>query len=170
MARGVPNPRSMCSNDSKVVGGEDSETPDQTLITMLAKTVEQGGPEWDERLPYVLFAYRASLQASTGKSPFYRVYGKDPRLPVPATLTVTKSRTVTYLREYGIALHQKMFEAWELAHQSIGRAQKRQKQVYDQRAKPPSYRERERVFLFRPSVKTGANRKLARPYRVVELG
>ena len=36
---------------------------DQTTLTsMLAKTVEQGGEDWDVRLPYVLFAYRASIQ------------------------------------------------------------------------------------------------------------
>ena len=45
---------------------------------ILAKTVEKGGPEWDERLPYVLFAYRASQQASLGESPIFLVYGRDP--------------------------------------------------------------------------------------------
>ena len=37
----------------------------RTLTAMLAKSVEKRGPEWDERLPYVLFAYRACQQAST---------------------------------------------------------------------------------------------------------
>ena len=32
-----------------------------TLISMLAKTVEQGGYDWDTRLPYTLFTYRTSL-------------------------------------------------------------------------------------------------------------
>ena len=30
----------------------------RTLISMLAKTVERGGKNWDEHLPFVLFAYR----------------------------------------------------------------------------------------------------------------
>ena len=141
---------------------------------MLAKTVEKGGPEWDEKLPYVLFAYRASQQASTGESPFYLVYGRDPRLPTPAVMTPKKTRATADLKEYGLALHQKMAEAWELARRSIGRAQKRQKSVYVWKVRMPSFEEGERVFLYRPAEKTGAARKFARafhgPYRMVELG
>ena len=68
---------------------------------MLAKTVEKGGAEWDEKLPYVLFAYRAAQQSSTKESPFYLVYGRDPWLPVPAVLSPKKSRTTVDLKEYG---------------------------------------------------------------------
>ena len=85
-----------------------------------------------------------------------------------------KKKTTIDLKEYGLALHQKMSEAWELARGSIGQAQKKQKGTYDRRAKMSVFREGERVFLFRPAEKTGAARKLARPfhgpYRLVELG
>ena len=40
----------------------------RTLTDMLAKSVQQGGKDWDLRLPYVLFAYRASPQTSTGET------------------------------------------------------------------------------------------------------
>ena len=53
----------------------------RTLTSMLAKTVEQGGKDWDQRLPFVLFAYRASQKQSTLESPFFLLYGRDPRLP-----------------------------------------------------------------------------------------
>ena len=43
----------------------------RTLTTMLAKTVERGGRDWDKHIPYVLFAYPASQQESTQESPFY---------------------------------------------------------------------------------------------------
>ena len=41
-----------------------------TLTDMLAKSVERNGKDWDKHLPYVLFAYRSSLQQSTGEAPF----------------------------------------------------------------------------------------------------
>ena len=53
----------------------------RTLTNMLAKTVEQGGKDWDIRLPFVLFAYRSSLQSSTRESPLFLLYGRDPQLP-----------------------------------------------------------------------------------------
>ena len=55
----------------------------KTLLNMLAKTVKTGGHDWDDRL---LFAYRVSLQASTGESPFFLLYGRDPQLPTEAAL------------------------------------------------------------------------------------
>ena len=53
----------------------------RTLIDMLAKRVELSGGDWDPQIPYVLFAYRASLQESTGESPSFLMHGRDPRLP-----------------------------------------------------------------------------------------
>ena len=48
----------------------------RTLTLMLAKTVQRGGRNWDQHIPYdiVLFAYRASLQESTQESHFYALW------------------------------------------------------------------------------------------------
>ena len=58
-----------------------TERFNRTLTDMLAKRVEKNGKDWDTHLPFVLFAYRASTQESTKESPFYLMYGRDPRLP-----------------------------------------------------------------------------------------
>ena len=58
----------------------------RTLIAMLSKISKKGGQDWDRRLPYVLFAYRATEQQSTLESPFFLLYGRDPRLPTEAAL------------------------------------------------------------------------------------
>ena len=143
------------------------------LISMLAKTVERGGKDWDERLPFVLFAYRASEQHSTCESPFFLLYGRHPRLPTDAALCPLKARATVDLREYGAELVSKMAEAWDLAQKCIGRAQNRQKTYYDKRSRPHSFTVGDRVFLFKPAEKTGEARKLScpyhGPYRVVQL-
>ena len=54
---------------------------------MLVKTTHKGGQDWDTRLPYVLFAYRCSMQSSTMESSFFLLYGRDPRLPTETALT-----------------------------------------------------------------------------------
>ena len=81
----------------------------RTLISMLAKTVEKGGKDWDEHLPFVLFAYRASEQQSTCESPFFLLYGRDPRLPTEAALCPSKTKPTVDLREYGAELVSKMY-------------------------------------------------------------
>ena len=105
------------------------------------------------------------------ESPFFLLYGRDPRLPTPAVLSWKESFTVRDLKEYGVELYSRMSEAWELARQQItSRAQKHQKKVYDQGSKNPGVT----VFLFKPAELTGARRKFARPfhgpYRLLEVG
>ena len=145
----------------------------RTLINMLAKTVERDGKDWDQRLPFVLFAYRASQQMSTQESPFFLLYGRDPRLPTQTVLSSKKTRHDCNLKEYGASLARRTAEAWEDARKCIGKAQKRQKNCYDRKARPPRFGVGDRVFLFKPADKTGPLRKFARPYhgpyRVVEM-
>ena len=87
----------------------------RTLTDMLAKTVEKGGRDWDTRLPYVLFAYRASPQESSRESPFFLLHGRDPRLPTKVALTPPPPRTEVDLMEYKAELRVRLSEAWTLA-------------------------------------------------------
>ncbi|KAK9537971.1 hypothetical protein VZT92_005539 [Zoarces viviparus] len=49
---------------------------------MLRKFVSRTGTDWDQWLPYLLFAYREVPQASTGFSPFELLYGRQVRGPL----------------------------------------------------------------------------------------
>ena len=119
------------------------ERLNKTLTTMLAKTVNRGGKDWDQCLPFVLFVYRASQQQST---PFYLLYGQDPRLPVDAILCPAKAKKLIGLQEYGCHLATKMSEAWELARQAVQKAQEHQKRFYDWKSRPPNFKTGESVF------------------------
>ena len=121
---------------------------------MLAKTTEKGGKDWDRRLPYVLFSYHASQQESTLESPFFLLYGRDPRLPTQAALTPHKVRSQLDLREYGMEVAAKMSEAWQSVRMCVTRAQRRQKKYYDQQSRLAKFAIGERVFLFRPEERS----------------
>ena len=62
---------------------------------------------------------------------------------------------------------------WDLAQESVQRAQKRQKRNFDHTAKKPHYRVCQRVLVFMPSAKQGKAYKFARPfhgpYRIVDI-
>ena len=61
----------------------------RTLTNMLAKKVKRkNGRDWDVQLPYVLFAYCTSPHESTGESPFFLMYRRDPVLPTTDMLTI----------------------------------------------------------------------------------
>ncbi|KAL5509510.1 hypothetical protein EMCRGX_G004899 [Ephydatia muelleri] len=58
----------------------------QTLQRQLLKFVESEQNSWDQFLDAILFSYRVSCQDSTKHSPFYLVYGRQPRLPIEFTM------------------------------------------------------------------------------------
>ena len=85
---------------------------------MLAKKVEQNGSDWDSHLPFVLFAYIASIQESVRESLFYLLYGRDPRLPTTFNMEGNSGQKIdvdTY-KEKGTV---EMNEARESARSSI---------------------------------------------------
>ena len=86
----------------------------RTLTDVLAKRVQHSGKDWDEQLPYVLFAYRSSVQMSTQESPFYLLYGRDPRLPAAEVLAAPDDRRTVDLRDYKTELCHQFTEAWKL--------------------------------------------------------
>ena len=145
----------------------------RTLQDMLSKTVERSGRDWDEKLPFVLFAYRTSVQDSTQESPFLLLYGRDPHLPSEEALSPPVDRSKINLESYRLELVVRMSEAWELAWRHIKKAQRRQKTYHDRNSRSVPLQVGDRVFLHVPAAKQGKAHKFARPlrgpYRVIEL-
>ena len=63
--------------------------------------VKKGGKDWDQQLAYVLFAYWASIQESTGESPFFLLYGRTPRVSTDDMLQPPADRSMVDLDDYG---------------------------------------------------------------------
>ena len=136
----------------------------RTLTEMLSKTVEKNGKNWDEKIPYVLFAYWTSVQESTQESTFYLLYGRDPNVPSQEVLSTPVERGYTDLNSYREELVVGLGEAWDLARSNVKKAQKRQKKNYDRISKDVQLKVGDRVFLFIPAMKQGKAHKFARPY------
>ena len=60
----------------------------QTLQRQLLKFVSDEPRNWDLFLDSILFSYHVSCQDSTKHSPFFLVYGRQPRLPVELNLVI----------------------------------------------------------------------------------
>ena len=57
---------------------------------MLAKTVNNYTPNWENKLGDCLAAYRNSVSSVTGYTPFFLLYGRRGRLPLTRLLTVKR--------------------------------------------------------------------------------
>ena len=122
------------------------------------------GRDWDDRITFVLFAYRASPQQSTGESPFFLLYGSDPVLPTKAVLAHPPVRGAIHLDDYKTVFGQRMTEAWRVARNTIGKAQQRQKEQHDRHARPVGFMVGERVFVKMPATNSGLAHRLAQSF------
>ena len=75
----------------------DSTLP---LIAMISKCCETAEHDWDEHLQMLMFAYRSSVHGSTKESPFFLLYGRDPRLPTETALSETVTPYLVDLEDY----------------------------------------------------------------------
>ena len=116
------------------------------------------------RYAVLFFAYRCSMQSSTMESPFFLLYGRDPRLPTETALTAPIARAEVDLATCKEQVVQGLTEAWGLAQSHVCRVQDRQKKVHDQHAVAPSFLVGDRVFLYEPAAKSSKAHKFARPF------
>ena len=95
----------------------------RTLLAMLSKYVDKHGRDWDNYLPYLQYAYRVSAQESTKESPFFLLYGRDPRQPIDEALGCPSTPYMVDLDDYKSELVQGLSDAWESAKRCVKTAQ-----------------------------------------------
>ena len=139
---------------------------------MLSAFVIESGTDWDMYLPYVMLAYRSSVNASTGCSPHLMVYGRECNMPidimfdkVPADIPRCPQDYVDFLRHALTASH-------TFAREHLRQAALRQKRNYDKKATDTAnYKIGDLVRYYYPPLRQKS--KFARPWtgpwRIVEL-
>lgn len=142
-----------------------------TLCQSVSMYVSRDQKDWDTHLPAVLFGYRVSPHDTTGESPFYLLYGREPRLPVDVSLLppCNKSNSIS---EHRARIVQTLEEAHAIARDNIQRAQQNMKEIHDRSAQEPKFMVGDRVWVYTPKTKKGLSRKLMHhwhgPFRIVE--
>ena len=119
---------------------------------MLAKTVKESQHDWDERLPLVLAAYRATPHESTGITPNKLFLGHEVRMPIDLVMGLlleerTKNRTTD---DYLAQLQHNSAEAFQLARRHLRVSAERRKKEYDNKVKPEHFVIGDWVFYHYP--------------------
>ena len=135
-----------------------------TLIGMISKSCDVANKDWDNHLPYLLFAYRVSAQASTRESPFFLMHGRDARVPTETVIIHVRSPYAVDVSDYKDALLFELSTAWKLAKENIEKAQKSQNGQYDRSTRRDSVKVGDRVMVLMPSEIQGKDWKLTRPF------
>lgn len=126
----------------------------KTLKAMLRKFVESTGADWDQWLPFLLFAYREVPQATTGFSPFDLLYGRHVREPLDVLREAWEGEQPAKqvgILSYVLKIRDKLEQLPELAHANSEEAHLRQKRAYDKSSKQHTFQPEQRVLLLLPS-------------------
>ena len=111
------------------------ERLNRTIQDMLRSFVNENRDDWEDHLPYVLSAYRSSVQESTGCSPNHMMFGRE--FCIPLTLLVGQPAdnppelcAVRYVEW----LKQAMVKAFDFAREKMNLSAVRQKRNYNRKS------------------------------------
>ncbi len=149
------------------------ERANRTLQGIMRMYVESSQRNWDELLPFALFSLRASVQDTTGESPYFLLFGQDPLMPQDVAFNYQQSPYVASEDlPYSEQVQLRLTKAWQLARQRAASQQQRQADNHDRNATFPMYQVDDLVLL-RALPVPGRAKKLGPrwrgPYRIVEL-
>ena len=139
-----------------------------TLKMMLRKFVSRNQKDWDDYLPYLLFAYREVPQESTGFSPFELLYGRRVRGPLDVlreSWTGCAPEETTAIAHV-VEMRNRLEEMSELVKTNLEKAQQKQKAVYDRGAKPRSFEVGDEVLVLLPMQQNRLKLEWVGPYLV----
>ena len=115
----------------------------RTLHNLLKTLSPEKKRKWPDYLPELLHAYNATPHAATGYSPFYLMFGRDPRLPVDLQMESDETVSDTWLEEH----QQRLRYAYLKAGEHLEKERIKRKQVFDRTAKNYNIDVGERVYL-----------------------
>ena len=145
----------------------------KTFGNMLRCFVDQSDHKtWDENIPALLMAYRNSVHASTGQTPYFLVHGRDPVLPLDLEYGRAEFGSADPV-DYSATSIERLRKAWAFAKEKIGQAQIVQKNYYDAKAHAHVLIEGDLVTLDHVNCPQGKSSKLIPKrkglYRILSL-
>jgi hypothetical protein len=140
----------------------------RTLNSMLAKVVSQTQRDWDDHLPFVVAAYRASPHSATGLTPNHIIFGRENIMPLdlvmgPAPGDESTPTPIPYC-QYVDELKDRMETAYRMAREHLGLAAERRKVTYDARVRHKDFEVNSWVWYHYPRRYAGKSQKWQRVY------
>ena len=113
------------------MGNGSCERMNQTLISMLGTLPEHKKKDWTSYIGMLVLAYNSTKFDSTGFSPYFLIFGREPRLPVDNMFPLCSEPRGDYITNVKEALEW----AWAKASENGSKAKESQKNYYDKRVR-----------------------------------
>ncbi|UYV80953.1 K02A2.6-like, partial [Cordylochernes scorpioides] len=147
-----------------------TERLNRTLINMLSMYVNTDQKNWDEILPFITHAYNTTIQETTGYSPFFLMFGREPTSLLDdrnISVDIDKDDYDEYIKHH----LEKINRTRKLVINNTIKTQERMKKNYDKKHMERSYEPGELVAVWTPIRKIGKNQPLIndQPLQIVPL-
>ncbi|UYV74535.1 hypothetical protein LAZ67_12000036 [Cordylochernes scorpioides] len=148
-----------------------TERLNRTLVNMISMYVNTDQKNWDEILPFITHAYNTTIQETTGYSPFFLLFGREPMSLLDDENIPTDSNMDDY-DEYIENYLDKIARTRQVVINNTEKTQERMRRNYDKKHNEKIYEPGHLVAVWTPVRKIGKCEKLLRkyfgPYRILK--
>ena len=124
-----------------------TERMNSTIAQTLRIFCDKEQTNWAKILPSVMMSYRMTVATqSTGYTPYYLVFGREPRFPIDTTLRLDTTRRLGGNADAELkSIMHDLAVAREIAESNIQNAQEKYKTQFDKKTEEPTFRIEDRV-------------------------
>ena len=147
------------------MGNGQCERFNRTLLSMLGTLEPENKSDWKSHIGPIVHAYNCTKNDATGFSPFFLMYGRNPRLPVDLILGNEEEEETS--QDYGSfvsSLQERLSRSYKLAQGKSSIEKCRHKAMYDRKTKGATINTGDRVLVRNVGLR-GKN-KLADLYEI----
>ena len=123
-------------------GDGQCERLNRTVINMLKSIPENEKDNWKLHIPKLMFAYNSTINKTTLFSPFFLLFGREPRFPIDSVFPDVSSASVPkpddHQDKFGVFAkewNEKMSTAFNIANKNIDKNSQYHKQYYDRKSR-----------------------------------
>jgi transposase InsO family protein len=119
-------------------GNGATERFNRTMINMLKTLRENEKKDWSRHLSKLAFAYNVTVNRSTGFSPHFLMFGREPRLPIDSVFQVAEGEKAKMRKSheaYADEWQKSMNQAFEIVKKNKEKSSNYNKKCYDKKSR-----------------------------------